>query len=296
MKKTLLLSILAAFSLVAQAQLSENFNTTCASASFPSNGWTQYIPPTISIPPAGRWDCTAIKGRPTSTGVQTPGMTCTGTYSSAYNLDTSYLITPLISLPTASYPGHHAYLRFDTKKDDIILGGKLAVGEFIDTNTHMMNTILDTAVSGLITPAFGNSDSTNWVTHQADLSGYIGGNFYIAFRYTSTTTTGTAWYIDNVVLTSSSLEVSKIDKDILPISIIGSGSYSQIALSYTAHTSGLYRIVIYDMVGRLVYDGSVEATPGTESYVIKGLDLHPGMYCIKMGNDNTYCTTKVMIQ
>src|SRR6185295_16196005 len=124
------------------------------------------------------------------------GMQCTGTYSGVYHLDTSYLLRPVLAVQTL-YHGMHLYLWFDTRKEDIVIGGKLALAFNGDT------TLNRPFINLTITPALSNADSANWVTHQIDLTNYVDTPmFYVAFRYTSGTTSGTAWYIDNVRLSS----------------------------------------------------------------------------------------------
>ena len=294
MKKITLLTIMTISFLSAGAQISslnEDFDVACATALFPSSDGWMVINPVPGTNPPGAWNCTSTNGRPNTLGSPTPGVQCTGTYSSAYHLDTSFFVTPLLNV--SSYTGH-VYLRFDTKKDNIVLGGKLSV---MTHDSALSSPYYDLGIGGLVTPPFGDADSLNWVTHQADITNYKdSGSFYLAFRYTSATTYGTAWYLDNIKLTTIPLSVGRISKDILPLTVTGNSTYSQITLSYTIGTAGKYHIAIYDMVGRRVYDEQVVANSGTASYVIKGLDLHPGMYCIKIGNENTYGTTKLMIQ
>ena len=295
MKKITLFTLITISALSAGAQISslnENFDVSCATATFPSSDGWMVINPVIGTSPLGKWNCTSTNGRPTTLGAPTPGMQCTGSYSAAYHLDTSFFITPLMNL--GSYAGGHVYLRFDTKTENIIFGGRLAFAESRNDSFRIPYAVLDTP---LLSPAFSVLDSTNWATHQVDLSNYIdSGNIYFSFRYTSTTTSGTIWYLDNIMLTTIGLNVAKVNKDILPFTIIGNSTTSQIALSYTSTQTCTYNIAIFDMVGRRIYDGQVVAHAGTESYTIKGLDLHPGMYCIKMGNENTYGTAKIMIQ
>ena len=293
MKKTILLGCFTFISLVSIGQLStltQNFNTACATASFPSDGWSAYNP-IIGTTPQGQWACTATDGRPGVSSAPTPGMTCTGVWSSAYHLDTSYLLTPLLNL--SSYAGGRVYLQFDSKTDNIILGGRLTLGKTIDSTSFPDSTYHDASAS--LTPAISSSDSSGWVTHQIDMTPYIdSNNFYMAFRYTSTSTTGTAWFIDNVNLTTVSL-VDKITRNILPLTVIGSCTSNKIELSYSVLLAGNYQVAIYDMLGRQVYAGQVLAQTGTEYHTIDGLNLRPGMYCIKMGNENTYGVTKLMI-
>ena len=295
MKKLTLLTLLITVSFFARAQFppTETFNSICATSSFPL-GWISYSPPALSMPPAGKWGCTSNKGRPTTSGAPTAGMTCTGTFSTSYHLDTAFLISPILNLHSSDYPSGHAYVNFDTKTDNIILGGKIAMGSPADT---MVSSYYDFDTAGLLTPVFGIGDSTNWVTHQADLTQYLDqGPFYVAFRYTSTSTTGTSWYVDNIYMSPFKLGVPRVDKEQLPMSVLGNSTPTRIELSFSIVRAGSFDIEIYDMVGRKVYDEKIVAREGTADHTITGLNLRPGMYCIKMGNEDTYGTTKLLIQ
>ena len=289
MKKTALLIFLSIASFVTYAQLAEDFNTSCASASSPST-WTIYNPLSATSP-QGEWHCTSTNGRPTGTGIPTPGVECTGYYSSANHLDTSYLITPIIYVNHTTYPGGHAYVRFDTKKDLLTNGAKVAVEHMDSFSTGL------TTFTGTVTPAFSSTGDTGWVTRELDISNYLDSpSFRVAFRYTSATTTGTIWYMDNVVIVANSLSINEVSKQMLPITVVGDATSSKVTVSYTTEVAGNYRIAMYDMMGREVYSTRINTRSGTSSYIMNDLSLRPGMYCIKIGNENTYGTTKLMIQ
>ena len=168
------------------SSLNQNFNVDCSvSGNFPS-GWLHYNP-VAGTEPAGVWSCDPANGRKTITGTPTPGMTCTGVWGGAYNVDTSYLISPRLWL----YGQPHVYLYFDTKADSLTLGGKLSIMYTTDTLTVPTFVYTDTT-SGII-PAFGAADSLGWVTHELDISRLAGTAavpFYLAFRYVSSTTWG----------------------------------------------------------------------------------------------------------
>ncbi len=298
MKKTYLLALFIIVSIYANGQgastLNENFNTSCATATNVSNGWTVYNPISSTIPP-GEWMCTSTNGRPNASSAPTPGVTCTGVWAGNYHLDTSYLITPLLNVSTYT---DSMYLEFDSKTTNINLGGRLALlATRVDSPYNYSTQLPYDDLTDTLIPTITVADSTAWVTHQLSLTKYRdSGNFYLTFRYTSTSTSGTAWFLDNVNITIERLNVANVHKDRLPLTVIGKSTSSQIALSYSISTAGKYRILIYDMMGRNVYDEQVLGQPGTASYTITGLNLHPGMYCVKMGNENAYGVTKLMIE
>lgn len=288
MKKTALLLLLIACSAISYSQvfMSQNFDVACASSTLPGYGWL-ISNPISSTYPQGAWHCTATNGRG-----GTPGMECTGVWSGGYHLDTSYLVTPPIYL--AGYTGH-VYLHFDTKADSILLGGRIAVLHQMDTAPHIPFTDLTPGLS----PSFSVTDSTGWVTHQTDLTPYTDTQtrpFYIAFRYISTSTTGSIWFFDNMNIdTFSALTIPNLKKEILPLTVLSNSSSSQIILSFGFRISGAYQLAICDVMGRCVHRETVNIQNGTETYTINGLNLHQGMYFIKMGDGYTFGTTKVII-
>ena len=121
MKKIVLLSsiILGTLNSLAQTAvdtLREAFTTSdCPAGSHSLTDWL-VVNPISGTSPAGAWTCTATDGR-----YGTPGMECTGYYGGSYNLDTSYLITPLLDL--SSY--QRAFLHFDSKTDLWASGSRL---------------------------------------------------------------------------------------------------------------------------------------------------------------------------
>ncbi len=302
MKKIALLSLLSVFtSLGINAQpftaLHENFDVACVtSTTFPptsaSWNWIHYNP-VSGTDLEGLWHCTPTNGRKNNLGSPTPGFTCSGVWASAYHLDTSYLISPQLSLH--GYDPGHLYLHFDTKVDSIVLGGKLAV--LITTDTGSPSAFVYTDFTTSVTPGFGVADSLGWVTHELDITSYVPTYYpiYIVFRYISPSTSGSAWYLDNVNTSTTRLSTPNIHKEILPITVLGSGSSSHISLSYGTQISGIYRLAIYDMMGRSVHQETINIMNGSSSLSIDELNLQPGMYFVKMGNGYSYGAVKVII-
>jgi hypothetical protein len=291
MRKLLLLSLLSVYAATAHAlvdtSIHENFNGGCATVSgFPSY-WVYYSPPTFVHDPRGDWTCAPTGGRS-----GTPGISCTGQYDSMDNLDTAYLISPLLNL--SSYSPGHIYLDFDTKTTILHLGGKLAVLAIRSDTTVGAGSIMTD-----LSPVFGIPDSSDWVTHHADLTHLEdSGDFYIAFRYTSTTTTGSIWYLDNINTTiyDISLGVSGQQQEILPMKVIGASTPDHITLSYTSPIAATCQLSLYDMLGRKVYGDVIDVRQGEATYTISNANLHPGMYCAKMGNGMTYGIARVIVQ
>ena len=285
--------MLLAFTVAASAQatfLTEDFNSSCASGSgFPTD-WTYYNP-IASTMPQGQWTCAPTGGR-----WSTPGIACTSVWGTpaGYHLDTSYLVSPPLNL--SGYTGN-IYLHFDTKTSNINLAGRLAfIVSSSDTTFDTTGGAIFADRTSELSPTFGNDDSTEWVTHIADLTPYKASTpLYVAFRYTANNSTGSTWYIDNIITTTFPANVPQIDKSVLSLGVLGTSTSSQITLSCQAGTSGKYRLGIYDMLGREVYQQEMNLINSKGTYPISGLNLTPGMYVIKIGNAVASGTTKTVI-
>lgn len=290
MRKITLFTILCISVITGKAQvttLHDNFDVDCVTGSPVPLHWlcTNTLP---TIDPLGAWHCNATCGN-----LGTPGLECTGNFGGSFHLDSSFLVTPLLNL--SSYTGH-VYLHFDSKTDSIVFGGKLTIERTIDSPFVADSPYVDLTPG--LTPVISSLDSSGWVTHQADLTSYAGAGkppFYIAFRYVSNTASGSVWHLDNVNITTTSLFVSKIIKENSQLGIVSSTS-SQIVFNYITETAGTCPLAIYDMVGRKVYAGALNIQAGTANYTLSDLNLHPGMYIMKLENESNYFTTKMMIE
>jgi hypothetical protein len=294
MKKIILLAVLNIFSVMAFGQypattLSQNFDGVCASSTSVPMSWSEYTPAHLSTYPQGSWSCSATHGRGGSGGMQ-----CTDTFSNADHMDTSFLLTPLLLL--SSYAPGHVYLQFDTKTSNILLGGDLTI-------LHVTDSVLPDTPGAInltpgMTPVFTNGDSTDWVTHVIDLTPYESTSpFYIAFMFTSTATTGSIWFLDNVLLTTHNITLHEPELNAadLKMSIIGMSSPNLIQVGIT-NGNGDYQMALTDMTGRVIYKEQVNVPNLNLRYSIKGLNLAPGMYFLKMGNGQSFDVTKVVVQ
>jgi len=290
MKKIILLPILIVSFLNVHAQflstLNENFNTTCPNGWHRPNDqlWYEISPMTPAPSSAIRWNCSSTDGRNGTGGIE-----CTGYYNSVNNLDTDYLMTP--SLDLHNYTGS-IYIQFDTKTTIFNSSGSIAIYKATDSGAVNKTSVTPT-------PLFTNGDASDWVTHQVDLTPYKSQvPLYIAFRYTSTTAFSSIWYLDNVLLTTTPLNIPVIshDKTLMPLTVLGNSSSETIILSFNVKEEGPYKLAVYDMIGREVYKQTINTQNGPSTYAISGLNLHSGMYFIKMGNGNYYGTTKTVVQ
>jgi hypothetical protein len=205
------------------------------------------------------------------------------------------LLTPLLNI--SGYTGN-VYLDFDTKVSYIYTGIELSVfASYADSSTGF-----DTTLSGLqnytdsVQPFFGVPDSTDWVTHQINITSLKGAPFYIGFRYTSPTAYGSIWYIDNVNTTTTPLGVKNTANEKLPLTIIGNSTSDNISFSCSVNTAGIYNVALYDITGRCISSEIVNYSSGTNTHHINGLNLASGMYFLKVGNERAYGATKLVVQ
>ena len=292
MKKIITSLLLIASVLTANAQatgLDENFDATCASGSgFPLD-WTSYNPISATVPD-GAWTCAPGSGR-----YGTNGIKCTGIWGSpsAYHLDTAYLISPALNF---SGDGDDVFLYFDSKVSRLNLGARLSC--FVTPDSTKLDSLAGaTEVTGALSPIFSNDDSTDWVTHIADLTPFKGVHpLYVAFRYTSTTTTGSTWYIDNVHKSTFPVGFTDLAKEVLSLNVIGKSTSSTITLSYEAGSPGLCELAVYDLMGRQLHLEQMMLQKTKTTHTISGLDLAPGMYLVKMRSGAACTTVKTIVQ
>lgn len=270
--------------------LNENFDVKCATSTFVPTKWWYYNP-IWTTDPMGAWQCSSSDGR-----AATPGVKCTGIYGTpaTYHLDTSYLLTPKLNIDTFSTAAP-VYFRFDTKNTTVHLGARLSVEYRTDTP---FKTGVFTDITPGITPVFGNDDSTGWVTHEVDISALRGADFYIAFRYTSTTTTGSIWYLDNVTMSRMSVasQSALAPLHTFQVSLGEHNTHNEVTINYETANAGPYNVVLYDMMGREQYNRTVELRTGNGSYTIYGLSLSDGMYYVRVSDGKNYGGTNVMIR
>lgn len=143
--------------------------------------WTKY-----SVVGAQEWDWgTNGYGNPDNYAK------CSG-YSSGNHDNDDWLISPSIDLTTAT----EAMLSFDTAKN--YSGNDLEIYVSSDYDgSSAPNTATWTQVTGNL-----STGGWDWVgSGNIDVSSFVGGDLYVGFRYTSTTSASSTWEVDNVKVT-----------------------------------------------------------------------------------------------
>ena len=286
MKQLLFCSLFIISGLAAHAQatqIEQNFNACVFGDDFPLD-WYSYNP-IDSTTTNGSWKCGPAFGR-----WGTAGVACTGVWSDHYHLDTSYLISPVLDL--SGYTGGNIYVQFDTKTTNINLSGRLSL--FVSTDSLFGSGDTPQDITSSLLPVFTNGDSSDWVTHEADLTAYeTMGPVYLAFRYTSTTTSGSTWYIDNVFTTKFPEHVNAPVKPALQLTTIGTSTPDHITLSCPA-AQGTYHITVFDMLGNKAHSEDINIHSATTTFTVNA-NLHSGMYLVRMENGHACSTTKTVV-
>ena len=271
----------------AVSTLNENFNLACISSSGIPSGWL-YFNPVAGTDPKGAWTCTSSNGRDA-----TSGMKCTGYYDGDFHLDSSFLITPKLNL---SGYAENVYLSFDSKATKIHNAGKLTLIVVRDTIFNPDTAYED--ISPMLTPIIGPDDSTDWVHHSIDITAYAHSTMpfvLFAFLYSSTSTSGNIWYLDNVAISTVNSVAKPEINTLLPISVIGESTPNNINIQFTAQTGGDYTVCLQDLNGRVCFTEHTKAHIGQNTIKIANQQLTKGLYVIKINSATTAGTTKVVV-
>lgn len=143
------------------------------------NSWTKF-----SVTGAQAWVLDTQYGNPGNCAKMSG-------YASGNQTNEDWLISPAIDLSSIST----ATLKFDTATK--FSGNALEI--YISTNysgSGAPSTATWNALSATLSPSTGNYVWTG--SGNIDISTYTGGNVYIAFKYTSTTSAAATWEVDNI--------------------------------------------------------------------------------------------------
>lgn len=97
-------------------------------------------------------------------------------------------------------------------------------------------------------------------------------------------------------INASDAGVPKANTGIMPLTIIGNSTTSQISLEYDIAQTGEYQVGVFDLMGREVYSGTSYFTVGNTKTTLRDLSLVPGMYIVKVGNSNAVGVAKTVVQ
>ncbi len=269
-------------------RINENFNTICVSSTSGIYPWMTYNPLPATIP-NGQWKCAPGEGRD-----GTNGIACTGYYSSAFHLDTSYLLSGLLNFSSIVNP---VRLRFDSKTTKITQGGKLLI--FTTTDSLLGGGARLSDITPSLLPVISSADSSDWVTHTIDMSNYKdSASFYIAFMYTSPETSGSIWYLDNIITDTSDLTNVPGNPAIggkSAFTVNGNYTNNGLHVSYNMANAGMYKLTLTDLSGRELYADFVRSNEGAGALNINNINLNAGMYLLKMNNETSGAVVKIIV-
>jgi len=293
MKKIIILITTFLSGIVAYGQatsLNENMNTYCITGNHAPNGWLTYNPQQTTLTVNGNWTCDPASGR-----ASTPGISCTGLYSGSYHIDTSILISPALNL--SGYSGD-IFINFDTKTTMYNLGAKMDI--FLSADSSMGYATGDTATvyakTTSMNPLFDMTDEANWVTHQVDLTPYKGIlSLRVGFRYVSANgTTGSKWYLDNVMTTTTPLPPASVREISYETrSLSGTVIDENLTINCHATEEGNYNVALFDITGRAIMNKQLHLNAGFNTKTISGCNVPAGMYIVTLGNESSYTTARV---
>lgn len=257
--------------------LNENFNTACASNALPA-GWLKY-----SVSGPGQvWNCTAYGYGGTE------GMQMNGYASGANNVNEDWLITPQLFLNF--YPGSVS-LQFVAKKE--FAGADLHVLASSNyTGAGDPNAATWTDLNVNFTPASVDTQFHNYTT---SLTAFKSQHIFVGVKYTSTATDGARWTVDNMQ-TLATTGVAAVSNENIQLAVLGVSTTNTINLIYTANEEGNNELIVYDITGRIVHSENIHVVAGTQRIAVTGLNLHSGMYMVKLCSNNSFGIAKTVVQ
>ncbi|MBP6430200.1 MAG: endonuclease [Ferruginibacter sp.] len=162
-----------------------NYSFTNCASTFLTEGWRQYS----VIGNLQNWACT-------TNGHNDPdGIIMSGVTSGVFYQNEDWLISPPFDLTSVIAPTLKFYSKAEFNGNPLEL--KLLLGYTPGANPNTATQIIN------LNGAFPNVNTNSWtLSDNIDLSAYNQANVYIAWKYTSTTTTSTRWTIDDVTVYS----------------------------------------------------------------------------------------------
>lgn len=259
--------------IVTVTTINENFEAACANSSLPS-GWQKF-----SITGAQQWNCNTTSGN--------ASLQINGFASSMNNENEDWLTTPRIQ-PAATT----TLLRFALWKR--FAGPELQV--LSSTNWDGVSSPTSASWTPLtISPAFAATDTAVWKDFAHTML-TPSGNFYIAFKYTSTISAAYQMRLDSVTLVQYSNGFRNAAHSSLPVTVLGQPTSDNISLAFITEKSGALQLSVTDLSGRVMVQYSVTVGSGAQRLSISGLSLPAGLYLVRLGNGEVFGVTKALVR
>jgi len=151
------------------------------------------------------------------------------------------------------------------------------------TMTTGGNTFSDNAITASFGTALDNKSSNVYIR-------------IVTLDFSSGSGNRASTAIDSFKLTwTGSAGINDVAANVkMPVTVV-SASTSDITLGFDVENAGNYVVNLFDMVGRKVATQSVSAVHGNQNVTLNGLNLAPGMYIAKVGNNESEGFTKVIV-
>jgi len=208
-------------------------------------------------------------------------------YTTQYNVDTNWFITPELNL--SSYSDKIYFNFFDRYSR---AGDSLTV--YVNDHYGEGDPLCDSCSWTEIAVPFSQGD-TVWRQHQIDLTPYKNKPLYVGFRYTSTTSSGSIWYLDSVFTTQISTGVGQVPTEHIPLTVVGAPG-STITLECDPSMAGAYTLNLFDITGRSVSARTLTLNAGLQRVTVNDLGLPAGVYVVKLSNELYSGVAKAVLQ
>ena len=247
--------------------LNETFDNACV-----PDGWVKY-----SASGNQEWYCV---------GTSNKAMMMNGFANSMNNTNEDWLISPSITFPTNT---SSAQLIFRSKSD--YTGDNYSV--WVSNNYTTGNP--STATWTNLGISHNTTDSGVYVTKLANLpSASIASAVRVAFKYTSSATSGKRVALDSVV-TNTTTNIHMLTSNTDDLHVIGIAQQTQVQVLFNAPSENKYQVNIMDMMGRTVYNNETYCNQGANKFSIN-TDLNNGVYIIRINNNNYQAHSKFIVE
>ncbi len=247
--------------------LNETFDNACV-----PDGWVKY-----SANGNQEWYCV---------GTTNKAMMVNGYANSTNNVNEDWLISPAITFPTNTST---AQLIFRSKSD--YTGDNYTVWVSNNYTTGNPSTATWTDL-GIVHNA---TDSGVYVTKLSNLpSTSIASAVRVAFKYTSSATSGKRVALDSVV-TNTTTNIHMLTSNTDDLHVIGIAQQTQVQVLFNAPSENKYKVNIMDMMGRTVYNDETYCNQGANKFSVN-TDLNNGVYIIRINNNNYQAHSKFIVE
>jgi len=247
--------------------LNETFDNACV-----PDGWVKY-----SASGNQEWYCV---------GTTNKAMMMNGFANSTNNTNEDWLISPSITFPTNT---SSAQLILRSKSDYTGDNYSVWVSNNYTTGNPSTATWTDLGI------AHNTTDSGVYVTKLANLpSASIASAVRVAFKYTSSATSGKRVALDSVV-TNTTTNIHMLTSNTDDLHVIGIAQQTQVQVLFNAPSENKYQVNIMDMMGRTVYNNETYCNQGANKFSIN-TDLNNGVYIIRINNNNYQAHSKFIVE